>query len=126
MNERWTRGGYAKQYPWPQCCYCGRASDRDCSRVECLLCGSPQCMGEGSRNGRCAVCHVGFLPGWSRGYNLASARHCCRKGCEKESVATLRKRAVCRDHAAPLMESVAQAIANRDSGGGWERWRLVA
>ena len=140
-TRRWTLGGYARQYSWAQCRYCGRAQNHDCQRVECLLCGTAQCHGNGSGNGCCAVCHHGWLPGWSR---MHLPRHytddgrtimaCGYAGCEGEAIATARKRSVCRTHAArvkvhkglTLLEYVAEQIAARDAGQGWQKWRLVA
>lgn len=139
--ERWSRDGYAKQYNWSQCRYCGRASAHDCARVECLLCGTPQCHGNGSGNGSCAVCHHGWLPGWSRTHlprtytdDGRTIMACGYKGCTEPAIATARKRSICRAHAArvkvhnglTLLEYVAERITARDEGKGWERWRLVA
>lgn len=122
-SGRWVmHGGLARASRWPQCRYCGRAGDRDCQPVSCLLCGSVQCLSNGPS---CSVCYVGWLPGWARGWSLATARLCTRKGCAEPSVATLRKRGVCVGHAGPLMERVHECVANRDAGGGWQRWAFV-
>jgi hypothetical protein len=128
-QPRWTRGGYARQYSWPQCRFCGRAQTHDCPRVECMLCGSPQCFGNGSGNGCCAVCHHGYLPGWSR----IGRTVCGYAGCDHEAVAFARKRPVCTGHAERvkvarglvLTDYVAEQIARRDAGKGWERWQLT-
>jgi hypothetical protein len=132
-EERWSLGGFADQYSWPQCRYCGRAQSHDCPRVECTLCGSPQCFGNGSGNGHCAVCHHGLLPGWS-GVSRIMREGCAYKGCDHGAIATARKRAVCVDHAQrikvsgglTLAEYVERQLAHRDSGKGWQHWRLVA
>jgi hypothetical protein len=99
VQERWSLGGYAQSYSWAQCRYCGRAQSHDCPRVECLLCGTPQCFGNGSGNGLCAICHHGYLPGWSRGYSVANARTCQRAKCDAPAIATARRKTLCVDHA---------------------------
>lgn len=133
--QRWVYGGrYAtRSYPWPQCRYCGRAQNHDCKIATCDLCGSPQCFGNGSGDGTCNVCFYGYLPGWS-GY---SSRTCGYKGCNKHAIAKApRVKDVCKDHAprvkirlsgrsVTLPEYVAEQIAHRDSGKGWQSWRLV-
>jgi hypothetical protein len=130
--ERWSRGGYARTYSWAQCRYCGRAQNHDCARVECLLCGSPQCFGNGSGNGHCAICHVGYLPGWSR----IGRAHCSRRGCESPAVAVVRKRTLCLAHATTakitpgqtVAEYVTDKLALRDAGKlmiGFTPWKLV-
>jgi hypothetical protein len=118
-GERWSLGGYARQYPWPQCRYCGRAQDHDCPRVKCLLCGAAQCFGNGSGNGLCAICHHGYLPGWSR----IGRTVCARSGCEAPAVAIARKRPLCAAHAAtvkvngkPLAEYVRERLELLESG----------
>ena len=125
-EKRWSLGGYARQYPWPQCRYCGRAQNHDCERVECMLCGSPQCKDRAD----CRVCHHGYLPGWSR----MGRTECGYSKCTEPAIAYARKRPVCASHAkrikvaggVTLTEHVARQIAHRDSGKGWEHWRLVA
>ncbi len=127
-DQRWSRRGYARQYDWAQCRYCGRAQAHDCPRVECRLCGSAQCFGNGSSNGHCSVCHHGLLTGWG-----GESKYCDYKGCDGQSVATARKLAVCIAHAQrvkvtknqTLAEYVASRIAHRDSGKGWQYWQLV-
>lgn len=94
-TARWSIGGYARQYSWPQCRYCGRAQSHDCQRVECMLCGTAQCFGNGSGNGSCAICHHGYLPGWSR----IGRTTCGYAGCDHEAIANARKRPVCIAHA---------------------------
>lgn len=132
-TERWSLGGYARQYSWAQCRYCGRAQGHDCPRVECLLCGIAQCFGNGSGNGACAICHHGYLPGWSR----IGRTTCGYAGCEDKAVATARKRPVCRTHAdrvkvhkgLTLSEYVSQRTASLAAGTlkvGLTPWKLVA
>jgi hypothetical protein len=128
---RWVRGGYygGRRYNWPQCTYCGRAGT-DCPAVECLLCGSRQCHGNGSGDGCCAVCYYGYLPGWSRS---SEPKDCGYKSCDKDAIAKApRVKRVCADHAdrvkvlkMTLTEYVAEQVAVRDSGKGWQRWRFV-
>jgi hypothetical protein len=137
-SPRWVLNGFARQYDWAQCRFCGRAQNHDCAPVACLACGSVQCHGNGSRDGTCAVCHHGYLPGWSRS---ESARVCGYAKCGKDAVATApRVRQVCADHlgratvttyadrarrVVTLVEYIAQRAAHRDSGKGWEHWRWV-
>ena len=140
LPARWSLGGLARVYSWSQCRYCGRAQNHDCPVVECLLCGSPQCHGNGSSNGLCAVCHHGFLPGWSRTHlpraytgDGGTIIACQYAGCDHEGIAIARRKPVCLAHAErikvgkaeTLAAYVARRIAHRDSGAGWERWRLV-
>lgn len=133
-TERWSLDGYARQYRWPQCRYCGRGQDHDCPRVECLLCGSAQCFGNGST---CSICHHGYLPGWSRSSFPIDQRVCGYAGCDHPAVARARKRPVCTDHAERIKMSggvtlaayVTARLAARDAGTlsvGMSRWKLVA
>lgn len=127
--QRWMMSGPhgARSYAWAQCRYCGRAQSHDCAVVECLLCGSPQCFGNGAGNGLCAICHCGYLPGWSR----IGRTVCGYAKCEAPAVAVNRKRPVCLTHASTgktgtaLAEYVASRVAHRDSGKGWEHWKLA-
>lgn len=121
---RWSKGGYAKPYPWAQCRYCGRAQDYDCKPVECMACGSRQCHGNGSRNGTCAVCLVGYLPGW--GHSLAQTR-CGYAHCDNQAVARVpRVGQACAEHLRPAVRAkITERVAHRDSGKGWEHWRWV-
>jgi hypothetical protein len=119
----------AQRYDWPMCRYCGRAQQHDCTLVECALCGTRQCHGNGSGRGLCAVCLYGYLPGWSRPH---CERTCAYKGCDDEAVAFARKRAICLEHTQRvrvngllLPEYVAARLAHRDSGAGWEQWTLI-
>ena len=88
--------------PEIECRYCGRAhpNARDvhgpvCSVAVCLLCGSPQCFGNGGSNGQCGICYAGLLPGWS-----GSDGTCTYKRCEAPAVARGRgRKKVCKDHA---------------------------
>ena len=127
---RWVYQGYygGRQYNWAQCRYCGRGG-ADCQPVACMLCASVQCQGNGTE---CHVCHFGWLPGWSRGY-LQEHKLCGYAHCDAPAVATLRKRRACMAHAMRvkvsgqlLAEYVAERLAHRDSGKGWERFRFVA
>lgn len=129
---RWVYGGQhaPRDYPWPHCRFCGRAQNHDCPPATCALCGSVVCHGAGAQ---CRVCHYGFIPGWS----LPSARRQCgRRRCTGEAVATApRVGQVCTEHAKltrlrlhggrtlTLTEYVAQRIAHRDAGKGWECFR---
>src|SRR5262249_1985832 len=112
-----------RNYPWPQCRFCGRAQNNDCPLATCQLCGSVVCHGAGAD---CRVCHYGFIPGWSRGSAL---RECGRKHCTNEAVAeALRVGQVCAEHATvtklrlaggqtlTLTEYVAERIAHSDCG----------
>jgi hypothetical protein len=116
-------------YKWSQCRFCGRAQDRDCKPVECLLCGSRVCHGYGSK---CRICLYGWIPGWHRPGGTEGGQ-CSYKGCERDAVANAtRTRRVCVEHAkrakvhgVTLAEYVVQRIAHRDSGKGWEQWRYI-
>jgi len=136
-TARWSRGGYAAGAP--RCRYCGLAQSHDCQPVSCAACGSRQCHGHGGANGTCAVCYVGYLPGWGR---PDAERLCGYKGCGGEAAAIApRVRRVCRAHLArarilittvtgararvTLVEYITTRVAHRDSGKGWERWRWV-
>lgn len=124
---RWVyRGAYGgRRYNWPQCRYCGRAANRDCTPYACELCGTVQCQD----NSRCIVCYLGRLGHWL-GNRSAT---CDYKGCNEKAVADCRKRAVCIEHAkrikahknTTLAELVAERLAHRDSGKGWEQFRFV-
>jgi hypothetical protein len=129
---RWVYGGQHApgNYPWAQCRFCGRAQDGDCPPATCQLCGSVLCHGAGAD---CRVCHYGFIPGWSRG---CAQRVCGRKHCAAEAVAKApRVGRVCAEHAKltklrlvggrtlTITEYVAERIAHRDAGKGWECWR---
>lgn len=125
---RWSIKGYARQYQWPQCRYCGRAQSHDCEPVACFLCGTIQCHGD---KAECAVCLIGWKPGWSR--NWSGGTKCGYTGCDGDAVATIRKKRACSRHAAqakvngmPMAGYLAGCIAHRDSGDGWEHWKLVA
>lgn len=122
---RWRYGSARTGYAWSQCSFCGRAQDRDCEPVDCMACGSRQCFGNGSGNGCCKVCVSGYLPGWSR---EGDARVCGYKGCDGDAVSKApRVGQVCGDHLAraKLDVKIAQALAVRDAGTGWQRWRWV-
>ncbi len=71
-----------RMYRWPQCRFCGMASDRDCPGVICLACGSRICHGYGLGNGCCPVCYHGIFPTWS-GWD----RECGYKRCHERAVA---------------------------------------
>lgn len=134
LTARWSLGGYARQYPWPQCLYCGRAQSHDCQVATCLLCGTALCFGRGHD---CSVCHYGFIPGWSRS---SYERECGRKGCDRLAVAKApRVKQVCVEHAKTtklrlvgrtivLSDYVAERLALRDAGKlavGYTRWQYV-
>ena len=119
------------RYDWPQCRFCGRAQIRDCRPVACLLCGSVQCHGNGSGNGRCKVCYFGRLPGWSGNHG-----ECDRASWHGTAVGVARKCRLCRAHieavkygdravngySRTVAEFVAERLAHRDSGKGREHW----
>lgn len=61
----------------------------------CMMCGSPQCHGNGLGRGQCSLCYVGLLPGWS-----GSIGKCSYARCGKPAVARGRgHRMVCKSHA---------------------------
>lgn len=134
---RWVhRGPYGGQrYGWAQCRYCGRAQNGDCRAVDCLLCGTTQCHGNGGGDGCCSVCHFGYLPDWSR---TAEEAVCGYTGCEESAVATApRVRRVCASHASraavhlpggriPLADYATVQCAERDAGRpDWACWRYL-
>ena len=123
---RWSRGGYAKPYPWAQCRYCGRAQSYDCKPVECPACNSRVCHGGGSE---CRVCLVGMLPGWGFGYDrqYKDMRKCGYARCEGEAIARVpRVGRACSGHLSESIRAkIAERVAHRDSGKGWELWRWV-
>ncbi|HET8643802.1 MAG TPA: hypothetical protein VFM37_17835, partial [Pseudonocardiaceae bacterium] len=93
---RWAmHGPYGgRRYDWPQCRFCGRAQQGDCRPVECALCRTRQCHGNGLQ---CAICLHGWLPGWSRTH-LPSTR-CGYARCDEPAIATAPRVArVCRGH----------------------------
>lgn len=112
------------------CRYCGTAQRRDCQIVTCMLCGTPQCHANGLGNGCCKVCSYGYLPGWGRSAVLET---CGYAKCDNTAVAQARNRPVCTGHTQrikpdgkqTLAEWVAEQLAHRDAGKGWEHWRLV-
>ncbi|HZN77940.1 MAG TPA: hypothetical protein VFC00_40535 [Micromonosporaceae bacterium] len=131
---RWVYGGAhaTRDYPWPHCRFCGRAQDHDCPPASCQLCGSVVCRDD---DADCRICHYGYIPGWWR---PDPARVCSRTNCTAAAVAKApRVRQVCADHARltvlwlhggrrlTLTEYVAERLAHRDSGRGWEHWRWM-
>ena len=95
-------------YPWRQCRFCGTASDRDCSGVVSLACGSRTCHGYGLH---CPVCHHGIRPGWS-----GSDQECGYKRCHERAVAKVpRVGAACAAH-------VRQRYVTPHLDVGWRRW----
>lgn len=50
--------------PREQCRFCGSFRP-ECPIAVCMLCGAPQCHGNGLGNGQCSICYAGLLPGWS-------------------------------------------------------------
>ena len=79
----------------------------------------------------CKVCYVGLIPGWSTsGYDQhgKAIRLCGYAKCENEAIARVpRVGRSCREHLTPtVINKVAERIAHRDSGKGWESWRYVA
>lgn len=132
-SPRWVyTGPYGgRRYNWAQCRFCGRAGQHDCVPAACLLCESVQCNDKDT----CRVGLYGWMPGWYRGHGRRIT--CGYKGCERQPVANApRVRQVCAEHVTrvkvrcmggwvPLLECVADRIAHRDSGDGWERFRFV-
>ena len=91
-SMRWKRdvqGGRGCRY-----CLNSGQGDVDCKPATCQACGSVQCLHAGS-GGRCGVCLVGIVEGWS-GWN----RPCGYRGCSERAVAEApRVRNVCAEHA---------------------------
>ena len=75
------------------CLNCGQG-DVDCQLATCKACGTVQCLHAGC-GGRCGVCLVGIVEGWS-----GADRPCGYKGCPNRAVAEApRVRNVCAEHA---------------------------
>ncbi len=71
------------------CAYCGtHYNNGACTPVACMLCGTVQCMGNGSGNGCCRLCSHGYLPGWSRTTRQAT---CGYARCGLPAVAWVRR-----------------------------------
>jgi len=99
------------------CAYCGtHYNNGACTPVACMLCGTVQCMGNGSGNGCCRLCSHGYLPGWSRTTRQAT---CGYARCGLPAVAWVRRgKTGCFGHAMrQLAEQVAEQVAWRDAGG---------
>lgn len=129
-RPRWCYGD-RRSYDWAQCRYCHRAQAHDCEAAQCPLCGTVQCR----NRPQCAVCMHGAIDGFYR----PRGRVCGYKGCGKEIVAEKipRVKQCCAYHAQhvklrmggatiALPDYVQARIAHRDSGQGWEKWRLIA
>lgn len=131
ITGRWIYGNHSTT---GGCRYCGRYADRDCAPVTCRACDTVQCHGNGGGKGTCFVCHNGWLPGWSHDYRVET---CGYKGCSEPTVSYApRVGRVCRTHlerattrdggrTRTLAAYIAERIAHRDSGKGWERYRFV-
>lgn len=91
-SMRWKRdvhGGRGCRY-----CLNSGQGDVDCRLATCKACRSLQCLHAGS-GGRCGVCLVGIVEGWS-----GADRPCGYKGCPERAVAEApRVRNVCTGHA---------------------------
>lgn len=122
-----------RAYDWPRCKYCGRASQdsRACERVTCALCGVAQCKASST----CAICFVGYLPGFSRRDNRdgvsfgigSGLRFCSYKGCDGEAVTMLTKsRAACMAHVngkkPELLTKAHERIGRLHAGSRQVRW----
>jgi hypothetical protein len=132
-RSRWVRlDEYTRRSGrYDRCRFCGRAQDEDCVPKDCLLCGSRLCHETGPS---CSVCLKGWMPGWWRG---VEGDLCGYKDCDQPGVADApRVHRVCATHVEDvrlrwrgrslgLLEYVAECLAHRDSGAGWERWRFV-
>jgi hypothetical protein len=130
-ESRWCLGGAygGRRCDWPQCRYCGRAQNQVCPVVVCPLCGSRQCRS----HSECAVCLYGWLPGWARGSEVS----CGYEGCDGPAVARApgvgrvckgdvgRVRVRLQGRSVPLDEFVAEQLAQRDAGAGWQHWAYV-
>lgn len=92
------------------CPHCGRWSKggKPCPVVTCLACGSPQCHGNGTARGTCAVCHIGLLPGWA-----GNGHVCGYKRCERRGIALApRMGRVCTEHALRALHGSKLQILN--------------
>lgn len=129
IPARYTRLD-ALQWEHSLCRACGGAgaADRPACRVAvCEACGTPQCGSHGRSSGRCAVCHIGYLSGWSHGQ-----RRCRYKGCSEPPIALDGAFGYCRGHCArgrkrgmtvrvTLAEYIAERLAERARG-----WALIS
>jgi len=116
MESRFVRKD-RRIYDFSLCKACGTAgfTSGTCTAVVCKACLTVQCHSNGGGNGRCSVCYVGLLPGWS-GTNCG----CSRKDCDQRAVAIARKRAVCANHLGKTADDIAQRLAEREKS-----WVLV-
>lgn len=96
------------------CPHCGRWGEA-CAVTRCEGCGTPQCMGNGLRDGRCKVCLFGHLEGWGRGGFGEPAAMCGYKGCGKPAVyyGVPRVKRCCLDCAPRIKIAVYREIADR-------------
>jgi hypothetical protein len=87
-----------------------------CEESICAACGSVVCHSHGTGNGRCPICHVGFLSGWDG--NDAPCRY---KRCGKRAVARDGAWPVCAEHLERRCpDRIARCLAVRD-----RLWRIV-
>jgi hypothetical protein len=114
---------------FPCCRWCGHIG-QDHPAVQCPLCGTVQCQ----RSWTCPVCYHGIVGG----YRPGDLDKCGYAHCSKPAIAEVpRVRRVCKDHVGRvklrlhggrqvmLHVHVEERLAHRDSGKGWEFWRLV-
>lgn len=124
MTQRYVRRN-RRIDDYSGCCMCGTCwgaaigaakQGAMCAPSTCMACGSRQCQGNGLSNGRCSVCYVGLLPGWS-----GNDGYCQYKGCSHKAVACDGKWYVCAEHLERRKPGyVAAQLSQRDKG-----WTLV-
>jgi hypothetical protein len=104
-------------YDFSTCALCGTAwgshSEKKCARSVCAVCGTAQCQGNGARDGTCAICYVGLLPGWSH-------PEPCR--CRAAAQAVWHKRSYCLQH----LPKTARLEAEQYLARRGELWEEVA
>jgi len=124
VSNRWDQAPHtpryvrknARVYDFSLCKLCGAAgfTTGRCETTTCLYCGTVQCMSNGGGRGQCAICHHGFLPGWSGSH---AGTPCSYKGCIEPAVGRFpRKGRVCASHGTRILGAgyLAQQLVERD------------
>jgi len=97
---RWVRKD-RRPYHDSHCLLCGscygivKGAPRRCGTSTCMACGSAQCSVNGLSRGRCGICHIGLLTGWS-----GTDKPCDYKGCTERAIVRVdgTNKYRCREH----------------------------